>query len=159
LLERKQCRFYKIEESLKNEGIYSIRWSRRKPGVPLPGVVLVDSVGWLAELYRQADLAFVGGSFRRRVHNVLEPAAYGIPILTGPYIQNSFEAGQMGHLAMGLFSVKDASELTNRVRDLLNYPEFAREQGLRALHFLEERRGAGFRYSEILGGKHGESMA
>jgi 3-deoxy-D-manno-octulosonic-acid transferase len=103
-----------IEESLKNEGIYSIRWSRRKPGVPLPGVVLVDSVGWLAELYRQADLAFVGGSFRRRVHNVLEPAAYGIPILTGPYIQNSFEAGQMGHLAMGLFSVKDASELTNR---------------------------------------------
>jgi len=49
-------------------------------------------VGKLAELYQLADLVFVGGSFKAKVHNVLEPAAYGKAILTGPYIQNSAEA-------------------------------------------------------------------
>lgn len=140
-----------LEENLKKDGVYSVRWSRRRVGAPLPGVVVIDSVGWLAELYKQADLAFVGGSFRARVHNVLEPAAYGMPVLTGPYIQNSFEAVQMSELSMGLFAAKNPEALTSRVRDFLLHPELAREQGQRALKFLEDRRGAGNRYSEILG--------
>ncbi|PWU15202.1 MAG: hypothetical protein C5B49_12165, partial [Bdellovibrio sp.] len=54
--------------------------------------LLVDQVGVLAELYRWADFAFVGGSMARKVHSVLEPLAAGLPVLVGPCIANSREA-------------------------------------------------------------------
>ena len=49
-------------------------------------------MGILAQLYQLADVAFVGGSFQGSVHNVMEPAAMGKPIIVGPTIQNSHEA-------------------------------------------------------------------
>ena len=55
-------------------------------------VIIVDTVGILAKLYRLADIAFVGGSFHGSVHNVMEPAAMGIPVLFGPTIRNASEA-------------------------------------------------------------------
>jgi 3-deoxy-D-manno-octulosonic-acid transferase len=55
-------------------------------------VILVDSVGILMPLYRYAQAASVGGSFRQGIHNVLEPAVYGIPVLYGPRHTNSQEA-------------------------------------------------------------------
>lgn len=55
-------------------------------------VVVVDSVGVLAELYEYGDAAYVGGSFSTGVHNVIEPAVMGIPVLFGPVHKNSFEA-------------------------------------------------------------------
>ena len=55
-------------------------------------VLVVDSVGLLAKLYRLADIAFVGGSFRGSVHNVMEPAAMAKPVIFGPTVQNAHEA-------------------------------------------------------------------
>ncbi len=55
-------------------------------------ILIVDSVGLLARLYSVADIAFVGGSFRGSVHNVIEPAVVSKPVLLGPTIQNSYEA-------------------------------------------------------------------
>ena len=55
-------------------------------------VLIVDSVGLLAKLYALADIAFVGGSFRGSVHNVMEPAALAKPVIFGPTIQNAHEA-------------------------------------------------------------------
>jgi 3-deoxy-D-manno-octulosonic-acid transferase len=57
--------------------------------------VLVDSVGVLAEIYRAGTLAYVGGSFTTGVHNTLEPAIAGLPVLFGPVIQNAEEAGEL----------------------------------------------------------------
>ena len=55
-------------------------------------IILVDSIGILLSLYNYADVAFVGGSFKQGIHNVLEPAVYGVPIFFGPKIENSYEA-------------------------------------------------------------------
>ncbi len=55
-------------------------------------VLIVDQVGFLARLYRSAQIAVVGGGFTRGVHNVLEPAALGIPVLMGPNYGKSPEA-------------------------------------------------------------------
>ena len=55
-------------------------------------VLVVDKVGLLAKLYGVADITFVGGSFRGRVHNVMEPAAMGKPVVFGPTVQNAHEA-------------------------------------------------------------------
>ena len=49
-------------------------------------------MGMLARLYGVADIAFVGGSFRGSVHNVMEPAAMAKPVIFGPTIQNAYEA-------------------------------------------------------------------
>jgi len=58
-------------------------------------VVIFDSIGLLARLYKQTDLAFIGGSFGRGVHNVMEPAIFGQPVIFGPNHLNSHEAGEL----------------------------------------------------------------
>lgn len=55
-------------------------------------VLIVDRVGLLADLYTWGQIAFVGGSFRRSVHSVMEPLAAGLPTLVGPYHHNNREA-------------------------------------------------------------------
>ncbi|MFQ5584834.1 MAG: 3-deoxy-D-manno-octulosonic acid transferase, partial [Calditrichia bacterium] len=55
-------------------------------------IIVIDRIGLLANLYSLADVAYVGGSFKQNIHNVLEAAVYGIPVLFGPVNQNSREA-------------------------------------------------------------------
>ena len=55
-------------------------------------VIIIDSIGILLTLYTYAHAAYVGGSFKQGIHNVLEPAVYGIPVLFGPKHENSQEA-------------------------------------------------------------------
>lgn len=70
--------------------LYSQLAKRRLPtGVR---VLVVDTTGLLAHLYSLGKFAYVGGGFNGKVHSVLEPAFFGLPLLTGPQIQNSQEA-------------------------------------------------------------------
>lgn len=55
-------------------------------------VITVDRLGVLFELYSKAHISFVGGSFKKRVHSVIEPLSHGVPVLVGPYIDNNREA-------------------------------------------------------------------
>lgn len=55
-------------------------------------VILVDTLGHLSELYAVADIAFVGGAVHAKIHNVLEPAGWGVPLTSGPRFHNSQEA-------------------------------------------------------------------
>jgi 3-deoxy-D-manno-octulosonic-acid transferase len=54
--------------------------------------LLVDRIGYLADLYRFSTIAFVGGSFKSRVHSVMEPLCCGLPVITGPLMKNNPEA-------------------------------------------------------------------
>lgn len=58
-------------------------------------VILTDSIGQLAEIYRAGHLAYVGGGFTTGVHNTMEPAIAGLPVLFGPAIDNAEEAGEL----------------------------------------------------------------
>jgi len=62
---------------------------------PSPRFVVVDELGRLFDLYSVADLAWVGGAVHDKVHNVLEPAAWGVPVTSGPKVENSQEASAM----------------------------------------------------------------
>jgi len=55
-------------------------------------IVLVDTLGILPHLYRLAEVAYVGGGLQGSVHSVIEAAAFGVPVITGPHIANSAEA-------------------------------------------------------------------
>ena len=87
-------RIKEIRGYLHREGLAHLCFSELTPEVDLSGVdvLVVDSVGLLAKLYGLADIAFVGGSFRGSVHNVMEPAALAKPVIFGPTIQNAHEA-------------------------------------------------------------------
>lgn len=65
-------------------------------------VIIIDSIGVLLTLYAYANAAYVGGSFKQGIHNVLEPAVYGIPVLFGPKHENSQEAVHLTKIGGGI---------------------------------------------------------
>ena len=72
---------------------FSARVHRFSTPGPIEGeVLLIDGIGWLSRLYAVADIAVVGGGFGKGIHNVLEPAAHGVPILVGPQTHRFREA-------------------------------------------------------------------
>lgn len=73
----------------------SVRTTSEKSGDLSARVVIVDTVGVLAEAYAHAHVAYVGGAFSTGVHSVIEPAIAGLPAVFGPRHGNSFEAGQL----------------------------------------------------------------
>ena len=116
-------------------------------------IIIVDSIGVLSILYNYADIAFVGGSFKMNVHNVLEAAVYGIPVLFGPKIENSQEAKKLTEIGGGIL-VKDKRELYRSLRKLLSDEIFRTECGEKSFDYVEKHKGATDRIiSEIAGVK------
>ncbi len=81
--EPTEDRLNDLEKRFQNQGIrYSeIRSNEQLKAAP---VLLIDRVGMLGDLYQYGDLALIGGGFRKSIHNILEPAAHGLPLLFGP---------------------------------------------------------------------------
>ena len=103
-------------------------------------VLLVDSIGILMSLYACAHVAYIGGSFRQGVHNVLEAAVYGIPVVFGPRHWNAREPLELLDQG-GAFVVQNTAELTRTLRNLLSDDEARRFAGWRAQEYV--RGGAG----------------
>ena len=57
-----------------------------------PSILIIDSIGLLSSLYALSDLAVIGGGFGAGIHNLLEPAAHGVPMISGPNINRFREA-------------------------------------------------------------------
>ncbi|TGK17224.1 3-deoxy-D-manno-octulosonic acid transferase [Leptospira fluminis] len=109
-------------------------------------VVVFDVLGILAFAYQAADFAYVGGGLHHRVHNVLEPAYFGLPILTGPKIDHSPEAKELNSQG-GLFIVKNEKD----VLETLSLPSERLEKIASSNRaFLESGRGAAERIYEEL---------
>jgi 3-deoxy-D-manno-octulosonic-acid transferase len=105
--------------------------------------LLVDTLGELTALYTLADVAFVGGSLIPvGGHNVLEPAAAGIPVLFGPHIEHFREPAQALLDAGGGSVVADAAELAQAFRTYLADPDRASAAGAAAGQVVESNRGA-----------------
>jgi 3-deoxy-D-manno-octulosonic-acid transferase len=75
-----------------------------------PRIILADEMGRLSDLYGVADFAWIGGAVHAKVHNILEPAAWGLPISCGSNFQNSQEAIAL-HNAQLLFTTSDSTKL------------------------------------------------
>lgn len=80
-----------LEQQLKAAGLRFVRYSQAQIW-PAGSVLIIDQVGILAELYTWADIAFIGGSFKKQVHSVMEALAAGLPVMVGPYHRNNREA-------------------------------------------------------------------
>lgn len=80
-----------LETQLRAAGLNYIRYSQAHHWLE-DAILIIDQVGILAELYTWADMAFVGGSFKKQVHSVMEALAAGLPVLVGPHHKNNREA-------------------------------------------------------------------
>lgn len=119
--------------------------TRSLDGAPLPQaqIFLIDTHGELLNFMPCADAVFVGGSLQNiGGHNVLEPAALGLPILVGPHTQHF--AGIVDALknADAIIDVPDAASLTAQLAHLLESPERAATLGQNALHCVQQSQGA-----------------
>jgi 3-deoxy-D-manno-octulosonic-acid transferase len=100
-------------------------------------VIIVDSIGILLTLYTYADVAFVGGSFKQNIHNVLEAAVYGIPVMFGPNINGSQEAKELQERGGGLM-IMGKREAYRRMRSLFSDKELREARGKISLSYVQE---------------------
>ena len=116
-----------------------------------PDVVLLDSLGELAGLYRIARGAFIGGTLvPTGGHNPLEPACFGVPVVVGPSMHNFRDMARRFDDARAWHQIDDPAGLAGVWSEWLDRPDEAAALGRRGLALLEENRGAVGRTVELL---------
>jgi 3-deoxy-D-manno-octulosonic-acid transferase len=106
-----------------------------------PRVVIVDTVGVLAEAYAHAHVAYVGGAFSTGVHSVIEPAIAGLPVVFGPRHDNSFEAVQLVARDAAR-SARDAEGVHHALHGYLTDRGARERAGAAARAYVESQLGA-----------------
>lgn len=103
--------------------------------------LIIDCFGLLSSIYRYGEIAYIGGGFGVGIHNTLEAAVYGIPVIFGPKYQKFQEAVQLLE-AKGGFSVKSYEELKALLDRMLEDESFLRETGTNAGTYVTGNAGA-----------------
>ena len=103
--------------------------------------LIVDSFGLLSSLYRYGQIAYIGGGFGAGIHNTLEAAVYGMPVLFGPRFQKFKEAKDLIAVG-GAFTFDNAPAFTSRMDTLLSTPEALQQSSQAAGHFVQSHGGA-----------------
>ena len=85
-------------------------------------VLIIDNVGMLSRLYRYGEFAYVGGAFGKGLHNILEAACYGVPVLFGNRNYQRFQEATDLINRGGAFEISDYTDLKNKYA-MLNIPE------------------------------------
>lgn len=104
-------------------------------------IIIVDSIGILLTLYTYADVAYVGGSFKQNIHNVLEAAVYGVPVIFGPKIQNSQEAKKLAEIGGGIV-VHNKKQAYKNLRKLFGDDDFRKQAGKISTNYVHSNIGA-----------------
>ena len=105
-------------------------------------VFIIDTIGILTKIYSYADIAYVGGGFGHPgVHNILEPATFGIPIVIGPNYSHFAEATDLVDLK-GCISIQNKEELRRNFLNLINDNETRIEKGNICANFVQKNKGA-----------------
>ncbi len=130
----------KLENYLTGKGEH-IRFSYVPNNYNNERIIIVDSIGILLTLYYYAHIAYIGGSFRQGIHNVLEPAVYGIPVVFGPKNNTSREAQELKTLGCGI-EIHDRFEAYKIFRKLTSDEGLRIELGDQARKYVSDNVGA-----------------
>jgi 3-deoxy-D-manno-octulosonic-acid transferase len=134
--------------------LYS-QWQKNRE-VNLSGysVFVVDAVGFLSSLYRFGTLAYVGGGFGAGIHNILEAAVFGIPVIFGSSYKKFCEATDLVQQG-GAFSVSSSAELLSVVDTLSNNRQRCEQSGSTCRSYVQQHKGA----TEIIMSRLGSAIA
>ncbi|MEQ1869843.1 MAG: 3-deoxy-D-manno-octulosonic acid transferase [Vicinamibacterales bacterium] len=137
-------RFDEVEALAKEEGFSVVRRSHlRTDDNPRVDVVVLDTIGELAQIYQLATVAFVGGSLADYGgHNILEPAVFGKPIVFGPHMHNFKEIAETFLANAAAIQVQSDRELEETLRNLMTDPVGRARLGAAARALVDANRGA-----------------
>ena len=152
---QQELKFIIAPHNIKQDQIKELQQSLRKktvlysdfiadPSINLEeyDVLLIDTIGILTKIYSYADIAYVGGGFGNPgVHNILEPATFGIPIVIGPNYSHFAEATALVNLK-GCSTIANASEFSTTMKRLIIDEADRSEKGHICSTFVTMNRGA-----------------
>ncbi len=143
LVPRHPERFQSVLQLCRQRGLETVLRSEQIPCAASTRVFLGDSMGELPLFYAAADVAFVGGSLvKHGGHNLLEPAAVGVPMLAGPHVFNFTDISRLLIEAGACEPVQDLAGLELAAERWLLDPDLRRAAGERARQVVEKNRGA-----------------
>lgn len=117
------------------------RYTDETQDVSEADVLLIDCIGLLSSLYRYGNIAYIGGGFGVGIHNTLEAAVYGIPVIFGPKYQKFNEAVSLLRQG-GAFSIRNGQELNDLLNTLTTAPRSVTEAGQKARDYVDSQVGA-----------------
>ena len=117
------------------------RYSDEAADLAAARVLVVDRIGFLSAVYRYASVAYIGGGFGKGIHNTLEAAVYGIPVVFGPNHRKFKEATDLLERG-GAFTIKNKDEFGSLFDSLLENPAIAQTAGGEALAYVRSQLGA-----------------
>jgi len=143
LAPRHRDRFQKVSELCRQTNLMVSARSQQTAITSNTDILLVDTIGELQMIYAAADIAFVGGSLVPiGGHNPIEPAALGLPILTGPNLHNFTEISKLLQNAGAAQIVTDANSIADAVIALCSAKELREKIGRCAQETIQANRGA-----------------
>ncbi|EAP87034.1 3-deoxy-D-manno-octulosonic acid transferase [Croceibacter atlanticus] len=148
----KPVKFIIAPHEIKPEKIKKLREKLKLPTVSYSNkdasnlkdhqVFIIDTIGLLTKIYSYANIAYVGGAMGTSgLHNILEPATFGVPIVIGCNYEKFPEANRLRQLA-GLYSVKNEDDVASIFNKLIYDDSFRETTGLIAEHFINSNTGA-----------------
>jgi 3-deoxy-D-manno-octulosonic-acid transferase len=148
----KKIKFIIAPHNIKDEQIQELQHSITKKVVLFSekenknladfDVFIIDTIGILTKIYSYADIAYVGGGFGNPgVHNILEPATFGVPIVIGPNYTHFAEASALVNLG-GCISISTTTELVDAFSNLIANDDVRNEKGHICSTFVQMSKGA-----------------
>jgi 3-deoxy-D-manno-octulosonic-acid transferase len=130
-----------------------IRYSDNKRKMDNCDVFILDTLGQLPGYYAAADIAFVGGSLVPiGGHNMLEPAAYGLAIISGEYLSNFQDVAELLYRDKALIKITNAKQLSATIKNLFENTELRQGMGVRAKAVLEKNKGTIHKIVKLING-------
>lgn len=112
-------------------------------------VLIIDTIGLLTKIYSYAHIAYVGGGFATGLHNTLEPAVFGIPVLIGPYYKGFKEAEELVELG-GILVVTSKLEYSERIQKLLLDKDYLNKTGNISRSYVARNKGASIQIMDYI---------
>ncbi|MDT0605743.1 3-deoxy-D-manno-octulosonic acid transferase [Croceitalea rosinachiae] len=131
-----------IEKLVDSINKKTIRYSKMKEAtLDDVEVLIIDSIGLLTKIYNYADIAYVGGGFSTGLHNTLEPAVFGIPVIIGPKYDGFKEAEDLVELN-GIISISNKNEFRRQLDALWSDNTYSKNTGKINADYIQKKQGA-----------------
>jgi 3-deoxy-D-manno-octulosonic-acid transferase len=125
-----------------DDSICLSEWLTQSSQMEKPMVLIIDKIGLLSHLYQYADIAYIGGGFTKDgIHNVLEAAVFGKPVIWGPNDAKYQEAIGLRN-ANGGVRIKDAKSFKKTLERFLSDAAFCKATGVAAVKYVQDNAGA-----------------
>lgn len=144
-------RIVKLLDILPSEG--TVRFSQiadnRQPTTD-HRILIIDNIGMLSSLYQYGEVAYIGGGFGRGIHNTLEAAAFGLPVIFGPNYSAFKEARDLVHLKAGI-SISNTEQLTEATNLLMLDEEYRSFASAKIKAYVQQNVGATGKILKVIG--------